>query len=341
MELKLIGIDLAKEVFHLHGTDGQGREMMRKRVYRSDMLATFRNLTACRVVMESCAGSNYWARELEKLGHQVQLIAPQYVKPYVQRNKNDSKDAEAICTAARQPHMRYVPRRSIEQQDLQNLHRIRERMVKARTALVNEVRGLLCEYGIIIPRGRQTFANCIGETLLKNSVYLTSLAQETFYELWDEYLQLDKRIEALEKKLKTICRAHPVCQRLMSIPGVGFLTATAVIAAIGDAHAFRNGRELAAWLGLTPREHSTGGKHRLLGISKRGDCYIRKLLIHGARITLRYLNRHNDRRSAWAADLLKRKGANRTAVALANKNARVIWALVAKDEEYRKIPLAA
>ena len=341
MGLELIGIDLAKNVFHLHGVDGRGREQFRKRVSRSEVLSSLRGYRPCRVVMEACAGSNYWAREIESLGHQTQLIAPQYVAPFVRRNKTDSKDAEAVCVAARQPTMRYVPKKSVAQQDLQNLHRVRERMVKGRTALVNEIRGLLLEYGVTIAQGRRVFAKTFCEILSRESKRLTSLAYETFQELWSEYLVLEKRIKALEAKIKLISKRHPVCVRLMKIPGVGYLTATAIIAAVGDAKVFRNGREMAAWLGLTPLEYSTGGKQRLLGISKRGDSYLRKLLIHGARITLRYLSRRNDRSSVWAADLMKRKGINRTAVALANKNARVIWALISRDEEYRSFPLAA
>jgi len=341
MSLQLIGIDLAKNVFHLHGVDGNGREVFRERVYRAELIQTLSQLSPCKVVMEACSGSNYWARSIEALGHTPLLIAPQYVKPFVQRNKTDWKDAEAICTAARQPHMRFVPRKSVEQQDIQNLHRVRQRLVSARTALVNETRGFLHEYGIVISRGRRVFAKTLPEVLLKNSTILTSLNLEMFYQLFEEYLALDKRIEELERKMKAMCAAHPVCQRLIKIPGVGYITASAIVAAVGDASVFKNGREFAAWLGLTPREHSTGGKQRLLGISKRGDVYIRTLLVHGARIALRYAHRHNDRQSHWAINLMQRKGTNRAAVALANKNARVIWALIAKDEEYKTFPLAA
>ncbi len=341
MTLQLIGIDLAKNVFHLHGVDGSGREVFRKRVYRDELLESLRGVTPCRVVMEACGGANYWARSIESLGHKPQLIAPQYVKPFVQRNKTDWKDAEAICTAARQPHMRLVPRKSIEQQDVQNLHRVRQRLVTARTALVNEMRGLLHEYGIIIPRGRRVFTKVIPELLVAQGDALSSLTRETFYELLDEYRSLELRIDALERKMKVLCAAHPICRRLMAIPGVGYITASAIVSAVGDIGVFKNGREFAAWLGLTPREHSTGGKQRLHGISKRGDVYIRTLLIHGARIALRYAHRHNDRQSRWALDLMQRKGTNRTVVAMANKNARVIWALIAKDDEYKAFPLAA
>lgn len=341
MTLQLIGIDLAKNVFHLHGVDGSGREVFRKRVYRDELLESLRGVTPCRVVMEACGGANYWARSIESLGHKPQLIAPQYVKPFVQRNKTDWKDAEAICTAARQPHMRFVPRKSIEQQDVQNLHRVRQRLVTARTALVNEMRGLLHEYGIIIPRGRRVFTKVIPELLVAQGDALSSLTRETFYELLDEYRSLELRIDTLERKMKALCAAHPICRRLMAIPGVGYITASAIVSAVGDIGVFKNGREFAAWLGLTPREHSTGGKQRLHGISKRGDVYIRTLLIHGARIALRYAHRHNDRQSRWALDLMQRKGTNRTVVAMANKNARVIWALIAKDDEYKAFPLAA
>lgn len=341
MTLQLIGIDLAKNVFHLHGVDGAGREVFRKRVYRDELLESLRGVSPCRVVMEACGGANYWARSIESLGHKPQLIAPQYVKPFVQRNKTDWKDAEAICTAARQPHMRFVPRKSIEQQDVQNLHRVRQRLVTARTALVNEMRGLLHEYGIIIPRGRRVFTKVMPELLVAQGDALSSLTRETFYELLDEYRSLELRIDALERKMKALCAAHPICQRLMAIPGVGYITASAIVSAVGDIGVFKNGREFAAWLGLTPREHSTGGKQRLHGISKRGDVYIRTLLIHGARISLRYAHRHNDKQSRWALDLMQRKGTNRTVVAMANKNARVIWALIAKDEEYKVFPLAA
>lgn len=341
MGLELIGIDLAKNVFHLHGVDGQGREVFRKRVYRSELLDSLQKLTACRVVMEACGGSNHWAREIEALGHCPQLIAPQYVKPYVQRNKTDWKDAEAICVAARQPHMRFVPKRSVSQQDLQNLHRIRQRLITSRTALVNEARGLLTEYGIVMPLGRRTFAKCLPEILLAQGVLFSSLARETFYGLLEEYHEIHARIEKLDGKLRSICAAHAVCKRLVAIPGVGYITATAIVAAVGDVGVFQNGRQFAAWIGLTPREHSTGGKQRLFGISKRGDVYIRTLLIHGARIALRFAARRTDRQSRWALDLLQRKGPNRSAVALANKNARIIWALIANGEEYRSVPLAA
>lgn len=341
MSINIIGIDLAKEVFHLHGVDSQGRPLMKLRVYRDEVIHKLACMKPCRVVMEACSGSNYWAREIEKHGHNVQLIAPQYVKPFVLRNKNDWKDAEAITVAARQPTMRYVPRRNVEQQDLQSLHRIRERLVSARTALVNEARGLLHEYGIVIPKGRRAFTRYFLEVIDKQSTKLTSASRDFLGDLWTEYCALNDRIEKYEIKLKNFSRANPVCKRLMQVPGVGFISATAVVALARDVSVFKNGREFAAWLGLTPKEHSTGGKQRLGGISKRGDCYTRKLLVHGARITLRYIKKRSDRQGAWAKDLLMRKGMNRSAVALANKNARTIWALINYDQEYKAFPIAA
>jgi transposase len=206
---------------------------------------------------------------------------------------------------------------------------------------VNEIRGFLNEYGIIAPRGRRVFAAQFLELMFKHEDSLSTLTRETLYELWKEYNQIDERIKGYEQKLKRFAADLPVCTRLMGIPGIGFITATALFAAVGDARVFKNGRELAAWLGITPREHSTGGKQRLLGISKRGDSYLRKLLIHGARITLQYAARKNDRASQWANDLKQRKGTNRAAVALANKNARIVWALITKQEEFREFQIAA
>ena len=342
MNLKILGVDIAKNVFHFHGVDEHGREVLKKKVYRSEFLCEISKLKRCRVVLESCGGANYWAREIERAGHKSQLIAPQYVSPFVKKNKNDWKDAEAICEAAQRPQMRYVPKRTEHQQDIQNLHRIRERLVKSRTALVNEMRGLLMEYGIVLPRGRRIFAARFLEEFTKHSNRLSELCRTTFEDLYSEYHDIDRRVAKYEQQLKGVAKQRRDCARLMDIPGVGFLTATAMVAAIGDISVFKNGRELAAWLGLTPIERSTGGKQKLYGISKRGDKYLRKLLVHGARVTLRFAERKTDSRSVWATDLKKRKGVNRSSVALANKNARTIWALLAKNEEYKEIiPLAA
>jgi transposase len=248
--------------------------------------------------------------------------------------KNDARDAEAICEAVTRPTMRFVPIKRMEQQDLQALHRIRERLIKARTALVNEIRGLLNEYGMVLPQSMAKFRALIVDKLREEQAKLTTLSTEVFWQLYDEFLAVEKRLTYDDEKLAAIGRAHPECQRLQTIPGIGPLSATALIAAIGDVTQFKNG-QLAAWLGLVPREHSTGGKPRLLGISKRGDRYLRKLLVHGARATLRWVDTKCDDRSQWLRALIARRGKNRAAVALANKNARIVWALLAHNQEYR------
>jgi transposase len=256
------------------------------------------------------------------------------VRPYVKSNKNDSRDAEAIAEAVTRPTMRFVPVKNVDQQDIQALHRVRERLIGERTALVNEVHGLLHEYGIVIPKGVAKFRQAVVGKLESEKDKLTPLSQEMFWQLVDEFAALEKQLAYYQEKLEALATTHPECQRLMTIPGIGPRSATALVAAISDASAFKNGRQFAAWLGLVPRQHSTGGKERLLGISKRGDTYLRKLLIHGARATLRWVGRKMDRRSQWMRQLVERRGKNRTAVAVANKNARIVWALLTSHQAY-------
>jgi transposase len=253
----------------------------------------------------------------------------------VKSPKNDTRDAEAICEAVSRPTMRFVPIKQLEQQDLQALPRVRERLVKARTALVNEIRGLLSEYGIILPQGMAKFRTPVVRQLEDEQAKLTPLSTELFWHLYNEFLALEQRVAYYNETLQAMARAHPVCQRVQAIPGMGPLTATAILAAVPDATHFKNGRQLAAWLGLVPREHSTGGKPRVLGMSQRGDVYLRKLFVHGARATLRWVDTKHDDRSQWLKALIARRGKNRAAVALANKNARIVWALLAHDQEYR------
>jgi transposase len=285
--------------------------------------------------MEACGSAHDWARCVREHGHDVRLIAPQFVKAYVKSPKNDARDAEAICEAVTRPTMRFVPINRVEQQDLQALHRIRERLMKARTALVNEIRGLLSEYGIVLPHSIAKFRALLVDKLEEDQAKLTALSTEVFWHLYDEFLSVEKRLAYSDEKLAAIGQAHPACQRLQTIPGIGPVSATALIAAIGDVTQVKNGRQLAAWLGLVPREHSTGGTPRLLGISTRGDRYLRKLLVHGARATLRWVDTTCDDRSQWLRALIARRGKNRAAVALANKNARIVWALLAHNQEYR------
>ena len=284
--------------------------------------------------MEACGSAHYWARRCRAHGHTVKLIAPQFVKPYVKSNKHDPADAEAIAEAVTRPTMRFVPIKEVEQQDLQSLHRARERVVKARTALVNEIRGLGSEYGIVLPQGVTKFRHLFLATLEAEQAKLTPMSRELFTQLYDEFCVLEKRLAYYTEKIGAIGVAHPVCQRLVTIPGIGPLTATALIAAVSDASHFKNGRQFAAWAGLVPRQHSTGGKPRLLGISKRGDVYLRKLLVHGARATLRWVGLKTDRRSQWLRGLIERRGKNKAAVALANKNARIAWALLSSTQTY-------
>ena len=334
MNLSLLAIDLAKSVFQLHGVDSSGKVVLQKRLSRERLIEFIANLPRCTIAMEACGGANYWGREFEKLGHTVRLISPQFVKPYVKSNKNDSADAAAIAEAASRPHMRFVPVKRIEQQDIQGLHRVRERLVKSRTALVNEIRGLLGEYGIVLPTTVRKLRSLLPTILTQQEPELTSMSRDLFSTLLEELSELDQRIARLEERLEAIYQSHPACQRLSKIPGVGPMTATALLAAVSDPQSFKNGRQFAAWLGLVPKQHSSGGKERLLGISKRGDVYLRKLLIHGARSVAWRVKDRTDSRSLWVQSLIERRGVNRAAVALANKNARIIWTLLAKETNF-------
>ncbi len=332
--IKVLGIDLAKNSFQLHGVDKNSQVVLKKKLSRKQLPAFIANLPPCLIGIEACGGSHYWVRTLTALGHKVKIIAPQFVKPYVKSNKNDAVDAEAICEAVQRPNMRFVPSKSIDQQDIQCLHRIRSLLVSRRTAQANQIRGLLLEYGITIPKGVSHVRKNIPDILEDAQNTLTPFFREQLQELFEEMVHFDERINSTEKKLKLICVQSEACQRLLSIPGVGPLTATALIAAIGDISVFNNGRELAAWLGLVPRQHSTGGRPTLLGISKRGDCYLRTLLIHGGRSVVRVASRYKDKRNLWIETLKQRRGENITAVAVANKNARIVWALLSTKKDY-------
>ena len=334
-ELKVLGIDLAKQSFQLHGVEEHGHVVLRKKLSRSQLRAFVANLPPCLIGLEACGGAHYWVRELTKLGHAVRMIAPQFVKPYVKSNKNDAVDAEAICEAVQRPSMRFVPSKSIEQQDMQSLHRIRSQLVVRRTAQANQVRGLLLEYGLIIPVGINHVRKVLPSILEDADNALSGLFRELLNELYEELVHLDKRIQTLEQKLMTLSVNNEDCKRLLTIPGIGLLTATALIAAIADISVFKNGRELAAWLGLVPKQHSTGGKQTLLGISKRGDSYLRTLLIHGGRSVVRVAHKHQDKRNRWIGDIKQRRGENISNVAVANKNARIVWALLTRKENYK------
>jgi transposase len=335
MNVTTIGLDIAKNVFQVHGVDGKGKVVVRRSLKRGQVLAFFANLEACLVGLEACAGAHYWARELGKLGHTVRLISPQFVKPYVKGNKNDKNDAEAICEAVGRPNMRFVPGKSTESQDVLALHRVRSGLVKERTAQANRLRGLLGEYGIVIGQGLAQVRKRLPEILEDAENGLSGLARELFADLYGQILELDRKVAAYSVKLQSLYQASEACRKIGRMVGVGPITATAAVASLGDGRAFESGRQVAAWVGLVPRQDSSGGKPRLLGISKRGDAYLRTLLIHGARSVVKGAAKKTDAQSRWIKDLVKRRNKNIAAVAVANKNARAIWALLRRDEDYR------
>jgi transposase len=336
MKIIRIGLDLAKSVFQVHGVDEHGKAVVRRQLPRGKVLGYFLQLQPCVIGMEACSGSHYWARELSKQGHDVRLIAGQFVRPYRKSDKNDKNDAEAICEAVGRPNMRFVPIKSVDQQAVLTLHRVRQLRVTERTALVNQLRGLLGEYGVVISQGIANLRKALPGILEDAENGLPDLARVVFAELGTRIGELDRQIDDYDHKIQALAGRSLPERRLMKIAGIGALTASAIVATVGDATCFSNGRQLAAWLGLTPRQHSSGGKNRLGGISKRGDVYLRTLLIHGARSALQQTARRTDPKSRWAEALKERSGNNVAACALAAKNARIIWAVLARDQEYRR-----
>lgn len=339
MKSTTIGLDIAKTVFHFVAVSQAGRFIKKKQLKRTQVLAYIAKLEPCTLVMEACGGAHYWARAFMTQGHQVKLIAPQYVKPYVKGNKNDYNDAEAIAEASQRPSMRFVPIKSVEQQDVQNFHRQRERLKRERTALVNQIRGLLAEYGLVINKGVAAVGKALPDILEEADNGLTPLSRALFAELLEELMALNARLKRCEQRIHAVNQDNEVCRRLDEIVGVGAITASATYAAAGDGKDFVNGRHFAAWLGLVPRQHSSGGKPVLLGISKRGNAYLRTLFIHGARSVLLHSAQKEDRFSRWAQAVLERRGHNRACVAIANKLARIAWVVMTKGERYR--PAAA
>lgn len=334
MKITTIGIDLAKNVFQVHGVDVQGKVVLKKQCKRDQMAAFFANLPPCLIGMEACGSAHYWARKLQALGHTVKLMAPQFVKPYVKTNKHDAADAEAICEAVCRPNMRFVPIKNVEQQAVLALHRVRQGLVKARTAQGNQIRGLLSEFGLIIPLGLAAIHQRVPVLLDQAGDELPGAFRHLVQRMLDHLKDLDRQVGELDVQIQVWHRSNALSRKLEKIPGIGPITASALVASIGDAKNFANGRQLAAWLGLVPRQHSTGGKSNLLGISKRGDCYLRTLLIHGARAVIWQAQRKINAQG-WLANLLARRNKNVATVALANKNARTVWALLAHDREFR------
>lgn len=333
--IKALGIDLAKNVFQLHGTDAKGKRVLTKRLSRDKLIEFMSNLTPCLIGIEACTGAHYWARTFESMGHTVKIMAPQFVKPYITSNKNDKNDARGIAEAVTRPNMKFVPIKKIEQQDILLTHRARELVIKQKTAQANQIRGLLAEYGVLIPKGVSHIAN-MAQILESNKNKLTIKAHEIFERLYEQFKIYKAQVEIYDKDIDKIAAKDPMCKAIMKIEGVGPLTASAAVATIGDAKTFKNGREVSAWLGLVPKQHSSGNKIRLGGISKRGDRYVRKLLINGGRTVVKNCENKTDGRNLWIANKKLRSGYNKAAVAVANKNARIIWAIMATGECYRK-----
>jgi transposase len=336
MKVTTIGIDLAKNVFQVHGVNEHGKAVQRKQLKRDQVIEFFANLPPCLVGMEACGSAHHWARRLQALGHTVKLMAPQFVKPYVKTNKNDAADAEAICEAVARPNMRFVPIKNVEQQAMLAMHRARQGFVKARTAQANQIRGLLAEFGLIIPQGIAHIAKRVPELLEDATNELPGSFRLLVQRLTQQLKELDRQGGEIEAQIAAWHRDNELSRKLAAVPGIGPITASALVATVGDAKNFANGRQLAAWLGLVPRQNSSGGKNVLLGISKRGDTYLRTLLVHGARSVLFAAQRKKKEMiDGWLGKLIERRNANVAAVALANKNARVVWALLAHDREFR------
>lgn len=336
MQITRVGVDIAKSVFHVCAVDRKDQIQWQARLKRGEWIQALRERVPhnAEIAMEACGAAHHWARELQRHGYTVRLIGAQYVKPYVKTNKNDWIDAEAICEAAGRPSMRFVAVKSIAQQDLQALHRIRSEVIKQRTAKVNQIRGLVAEYGIVAPLGVASLRRAVPCWLEDADNGLSDDFRLLLMQLQQDLHYLDERVQGLDTQVSQHAQQDPVAQKLTSLRGVGPLTATALAIALGDGSAFKRGRDFAASIGLTPRQHSTGGRDRLLGISKRGDGYLRTLLIHGARTVLRHADKHDDNLSRWAQDLAARRHPNVAAVALANKTARMAWAIIHGGVDY-------
>lgn len=334
MQITTIGLDLAKNVFHLVGLNQAGKQGLRKKLKRAQMLTYFANLPVCVVAMEACASAHYWAREIKKSGHTIKLLPPRYVKAYVQGNKNDYNDALAIAEAASRPSMRLVSPKTVAQQDIQALHRLREGVMSHRTRVINQIRGLLGEYGIVIPKGVSQLRAAIPNILEDAENHLTDLFRSLLHRTNAQLQELDEHIKHYDKELQLVTREDKAAQRLQSIPGFGPVISSVFSSAVGDGQAFKRGRDVSAFIGLVPRQHSSGDKPVLLGISKRGNRYLRGLLIHGARSVIKHADKKDDRLSQWATALVARRGKNKATVALANKMARIGWAVLTTGQAY-------
>ena len=334
----VLGIDLGKNSCSLVGFDPAGTVVLRRRARRETIVGLTAKLPACVVAMEACCGAHHLGRLLAAQGHTIRLMSPEYVRPYVKAQKNDDRDAEAIAEAATRPTMRFVPLKAQEQLDMQSLHRVRSRLVGMRTMLMNQLRAILLERGLVFPQGRRKFETAVGILVTDPQAQIGARIQALVAEIREEWANLDGRIEALDREFAAHARADEAAHRLVSIPGVGPMTATALRAAIDDGSAFASARDLPAWLGLVPRQHTTGGKPKLLGISKRGNAYLRGLFIHGARAALASLSKVEDATGRWLRGLLARAHYNVVVVALAAKLARIAWATLRKGVSFERRP---
>ena len=336
--IRTIGIDLGKTTFHVIGTDEQGRIALRKRVSMTQLLHFTANLVPCLIGMEACCGSHHLARKLCTQGHDVRLILAQFVRPFVKSNKNDFIAAEAITEAVQRPNMRFVAIKTEDQLDLQALHRVRDRLVSRRTGVINQLRAFLLERGITSPCGRRSLHRNMPTILADVELLFASRMSRLIMKLWQEWQELNEQIEQISKEIEGIAVQDAACQRLIEVPGVGPLVATALVAAVGNGSAFARARDLSAWLGLVPKQQSTSGKPKLLGISKRGNPYLRKLFIHGARSLVLHLKRDRHALGCWLSQLEPRTHRNVATIALANKLARICWAILARGESYQAHP---
>ena len=333
-DITTIGVDIAKHTFHLVFANAHGKPVFRKQLNRAQFKELIQTHVKTTFALEACGTSHYWARTLQQAGHEVKLINPAFVKPFVMSNKNDFNDATAIIVASNQPTMRFVSPKRVEQQDILMMHRIRERIVAQKTALINQIRGLLAEFGIVVKGGAPNLIAELPFVLEDAENGLTALGREQFHLLYQELIDINQRLQNQSQKIEHLAQLDPVASKLQKLPGVGFLTASAIAASVGDPLEFKNGRQFSAWLGLVPKQNSTGGKNILLGISKRGDGYLRRLLVQGA-LTAIARSKGNDNQVVWAKKLRQTKCIQVAAVALANKTARIMWSLMAHNKEYQ------
>jgi transposase len=341
MTIVMIGIDLGKNSCSLATVDESGAVVQRRRMRPGSIPAFAQRHAPCTIAMEACCGAHHLGRLLAAQGHTIKMMAPEYVRPYVKAQKNDERDAEAIAEAASRPSMRFVELKSQEQLDVQSLHRVRSRLVRCRTMLINQMRALLLERGITVAQGRRNFEKAVDAMIIDDTSLLAARMRDLMIDMRAEWVALDRRIELLDREFVELARTDDLARRLMTIPGIGALNATALVAAVGDASGFSRGRDLGAWLGLVPRQYTTGGKPRLLGISKRGNKYLRTLLIHGARATMASLEKSKTRLGAWLRALLARCHYNTVVVALANKLARIAWVTLRRGTDFANQPATA